>query len=90
MSKNFLNSKKQWNLKATLKWFAETRGVGLITVGEDSYTLHFSSIVGIDKNNYAWPTEEDQERLSKLGYNNACVVTISQYGVERCRIIKDI
>lgn len=55
-------------LTGTVCWFDATSGEGMVRddVGA-RYYLHFSSIAGIDKHNYQYPTERDQERLRDIG-----------------------
>lgn len=52
----------------TIRWFDALSGKGVVR--EDStdqcYTLHFSAIEGIDKNNYAWPADADRMFLGTL------------------------
>jgi hypothetical protein len=59
-------------LTGTICWFDATSGEGVVR-GDDGgdYYLHFSSIAGIDKHNYQWPTERDQGRLRGIS-GHAC------------------
>jgi len=55
---------------AVLRWIDATSGEGMIRLADGtSLSAHFTAIEGVDKNNYHWPTDADQGRLGKLGYN---------------------
>lgn len=54
--------------KAKIRWFDSLRGTGLVRMPNgDSVNIHFTVIQGFDKNNYQWPSDEDQERELKNG-----------------------
>jgi len=55
-------------------WMDGTSGEGVIKLDTGiSFYCHFSAIVGIDKNNYAYPIDSD-------------VPTLSRYGCEQVRV----
>lgn len=56
-------------LSGTLRWFDASSGEGMAEVAGQPVHVHFSAIQGVDKNNYAWPTEADKKRLEALDYN---------------------
>lgn len=51
-----------------VRWFDGASGKGAVRLddGTDLY-CHYSAIVGIDKNNYTWPIDEDQDTLERYG-----------------------
>jgi hypothetical protein len=59
-----------------LRWFDAMRGEGMVEVNNESFYLHFTAIVGIDKNNYHYPTKTDQILLENLNNGDPCKVTI--------------
>jgi len=61
---------------ATLRWFDAMSGEGSLQLADGStLPAHFSSIEGVDKNNYCWPNDTDRARLATLGYNVPVIVT---------------
>ena len=58
-----------------IRWFDGMSGKGMIRLDDGtSMYCHFTAIEGIDKNNYQWPTEDDQERLESLGSAQAAIM----------------
>lgn len=50
-----------------IRWFDTLRGEGLVRLSNGvSVYCHFSTIEGINKNNYTWPTDADRERLEGI------------------------
>lgn len=67
----------------TIRWFDSLSGKGVIR-GEngESYYLHFTAIQGINKNNYQWPTDEDQLKLKTINGLN-CSYELTYYGITK-------
>jgi hypothetical protein len=54
-------------IKGTIRWFDGYTGEGMVRTEDGrSYYLHFTSINGISKNNYQWPSESDKRFLNKI------------------------
>jgi hypothetical protein len=73
-------------MKGTIRYFDSLKGEGAVR-GEDgkSYFLHFTGIVGIDKNNHQWPTDKDKKRLSNI-QGKSCTFTLYGNQAENCKI----
>lgn len=55
-------------LTGKIRWFDALSGEGMVRCSKtnQNYFLHFTSIQGISKNNYAFPDDKDREVLSSL------------------------
>ena len=64
---------------ATVIWFDATSGEGMVRVDGDDLAiyLHFSAIVGIDKNGYSCPMADDRETLKGIS-GKRCAVALYQ------------
>ena len=63
---------------ATLTWFDVSSGEGMVQLDSDKSLqyLHFTTIAGISKNNYAYPSKSDQTLLHNLKSGDPCKVTL--------------
>jgi hypothetical protein len=56
------------------RWFDGASGEGMVTLSDGTLIYcHFSSIAGIDKNGYAYPTLQDQRTLDRFGREKVAV-----------------
>lgn len=55
-------------LTATVIWFDASSGEGQVQCDQSGELmhLHFTAIAGIDRNNFAYPSKDDQARLKGI------------------------
>lgn len=76
----------------TVQWIDSSRGEGMVKL-DDGMTLsvHFSSLDGVKKNNYAYPATDDIQRIES--YNGAKVVVkpwLSGHGDYMCEAVRKV
>lgn len=87
---------EQYNGKeftGTVRWFDGMSGEGMVRLdnGQSLY-CHFTAIDGIDKHNYQWPTDTDQERLEDIAGKRVTVtpyITPGYVGCEKVVLIHE-
>jgi len=71
-------------LSGKIRWFDAMAGNGVVRLEDGrSVPLHFTAIVGIERNNHHWPTESDKLILAEID-NMDCKVTLCDGQVDWC------
>jgi hypothetical protein len=71
-----------------MHWFDATSGEGMVKLDDGTALYcHFTSVAGIDKNGYHYPTAEDVLRLRGIGRKACKVVPYISPGYIGCEIV---